>query len=139
MLTGLSPARNGAMHNHQLPHREVKKWPAYFQEMGYEVAAIGKVAHYAQVREYGFDHFSHFRYHEDDCIDAALKWLEGRDSSRPLCLLVGTNWPHVPWPQRTAYDPASMKLPPTHVDTPERGWREPAMLRQSPTRTATWG
>jgi uncharacterized sulfatase len=119
LLTGLSPARNGAMLNHQLPHRDIKKWPAYFQELGYEVAAIGKVAHYAQVTEYGFDHCSHFRYHQDDCIEAASKWLQARDSTRPLCLLVGTNWPHVPWPQQTDYDPAAMKLPPTQVDVPE--------------------
>ena len=46
-------------------------------------------------------------------------WLEARKSSKPLCLLVGTNWPHVPWPEQTSYDPNSMDLPATHVDTPE--------------------
>jgi arylsulfatase A-like enzyme len=34
-------------------------------------------------------------------------------------LFVGTNWPHVPWPERSDYDPPVVQLPPTHVDTPQ--------------------
>src|SRR4051812_34491139 len=45
-LTGLMPTRNGAMLNHQPPRADVKKLPAYLHELGYEVVAIGKVAHY---------------------------------------------------------------------------------------------
>src|SRR5579885_581911 len=85
LLTGLSPARNGAMFNHTVPDSQHKRWPAWFQELGYEVAAIGKVAHYATVQQYGFDHVSHFKYHEDTCIDAAIDWLDRRRSSKPLC------------------------------------------------------
>ncbi|HJZ58932.1 MAG TPA: sulfatase, partial [Gemmataceae bacterium] len=119
LLTGLDPMRNGAMLNHSRPRADVKKWPAYFRDLGYEVVAIGKVAHYVQVTEYGFDHASHFRYHEDDCVEAAVGWLEARKPGKPLCLLVGTNWPHVPWPQEANLDPAGLKLPPTFVDTKE--------------------
>ena len=124
LLTGLGPARNGAMFNHSIPDRLVKKWPAYFSEAGYDTAAFGKVAHYATVRSYGFDHASHFKYHEDECVTAAVDWLEKRQSDRPLCLIVGTNWPHVPWPQKSQYAPGSVALPPTQIDTPEtREWR----------------
>jgi uncharacterized sulfatase len=119
LLTGLDPLRNGAMLNHARPRADVKKWPAYFQAIGYEVAAVGKVAHYAQVTGYGFDHTSHFTYHEDRCVEAAVKWLAARTSDKPLCLLVGTNWPHVPWPKGPKLDPAALALPPTLVDTPE--------------------
>ncbi len=119
LLTGLDPARNGAMFNHTLPDKAHKRWPKWFQELGYEVAAIGKVAHYATVTEYGFDHVSHYRYHEDNCIEAATKWLTERKSEKPLCLLVGTNWPHVPWPQETSLAADAVKLPPTQVDSPE--------------------
>src|SRR5256885_17012387 len=56
LLTGLDPMRNGAMLNHSRPRADLKKWPAYFRDLGYEVVAVGKVAHYAQVTEYGFDH-----------------------------------------------------------------------------------
>jgi uncharacterized sulfatase len=119
LLTGLEPMRNGAMLNHARPRADVKKWPAYFRDIGYETAAIGKVAHYAQVKDYGFDHFGHFNYHQDDCVDAAVKWLGERRKEKPLCLIVGTNWPHVPWPREPGDDPATLKLPPTQVDTPE--------------------
>ena len=119
LLTGLNPARNGAMFNHTVPDKQFKRWPAYFQEIGYEVVAIGKVAHYATVQQYGFDHCSHFNYHQDDCIAAALAWLEKRASSKPLCLFVGSNWPHVPWPEKTDYPAGTLVLPPTQIDTPE--------------------
>jgi N-sulfoglucosamine sulfohydrolase len=117
LLTGLDPMRNGAMLNHARPHAALKKWPAYFREIGYECVAIGKVAHYAQVSEYGFDHVSHFTYHADECVNEAVKWLASRESKRPLCLFVGTNWPHVPWPEQSPIVPRV--VPPKLVDTPE--------------------
>jgi uncharacterized sulfatase len=119
LLTGLDPMRNGAMLNHSRPRADVKKWPAHFHDLGYEVVAIGKVAHYAQVTGYGFDHASHFNYHQDDCVEAAVKWLAARKAGKPLCLLVGTNWPHVPWPKESVLDPDKIALPPALVDTKE--------------------
>jgi uncharacterized sulfatase len=125
LLTGLVPARNGALFNHQPPREDVKKLPAYLQELGYEVVAFGKVAHYEQAGLYGFDHASHDTFHDDECIPAALDYLDRRTSDRPLCLLVGTNWPHVPWPEvEPPADSTALAVPPTHVDTPEtRRWR----------------
>lgn len=120
LLTGLMPARNGAEANHAHPRRDVKKWPAYFQELGYEVVAFGKVAHYQQTIEYGFDLFAHDTFHDHQAIPAALEYLKHRDhaSTRPLCLIVGTNWPHVPWPETIAgFNPASFKLPAGSIDT----------------------
>src|SRR4029078_1686818 len=55
LLTGLMPARNGAEPNHARPRAEIKKLPAYLQELGYEVASFGKVAHYGHGPYYGFD------------------------------------------------------------------------------------
>jgi uncharacterized sulfatase len=118
LLTGLYPMQSGAMLNHSRPRSTVRLWPAYFQEIGYEVVAFGKVAHYAQVQEYGFDHASHFNYHQDDCIEAAANWLSARKSGTPLCLMVGTNWPHVPWPKETKADFARISVPPILLDTP---------------------
>lgn len=130
LLTGLMPARNGAMLNHQPPRADSKKLPAYLHELGYEVVAIGKVAHYKQGRDYGFDLTSHDTFHDDQCIAAAVEYLEKRESRKPLCLLVGTNWPHVPWPEANAGATpknaieASFVPPPAHIDTPAtRHWR----------------
>ncbi|WP_165253262.1 sulfatase family protein [Paludisphaera soli] len=118
LLTGLDPMRNGSMLNHSRPKPGVKLWPAYFRELGYETAAVGKTAHYAQVTTYGFDHASHYTYHDDACVEAAADWLAKRESDKPLCLIVGTNWPHVPWPRRSALPPENVALPPALVDTP---------------------
>ena len=130
LLTGQMPMRNGSMLNHQPPRPDVKKLPAYLHELGYEVVAIGKVAHYKQGRDYGFDLTSHDTFHDDGCVAAAVKFLRERKSAKPLCLFVGTNWPHVPWPEADASEAGkvghvtSFIPPPGHIDTPAtRLWR----------------
>ncbi len=127
LLTGLMPARNGAEANHSKPRPEIKKWPAYFQELGYEVVAFGKVSHYRHTADYGFDYYAHDTFHDDAAIPAAVAFLKGRQQGprKPLCLFVGSNWPHVPWPEKDlGYDPGRLPLPAGTVDTPRtRIWR----------------
>ena len=124
LLTGLMPARNGAEPNHARPRAEIKKLPAYLQELGYEVASFGKVAHYNHGSYYGFDHVAGEGFHNHAGIPAAVEYLKSRKRDKPLCVFVGTNWPHVPWPETSEYQPADVKLPPTFVDTPAtRTWR----------------
>lgn len=125
LLTGLMPARNGAEANHAKAQAHLKKWPAYFHELGYEVAAFGKVSHYKHTVDYGFDKFSHDTFHDHGGIAAAVEFMKGRDRSKPLCLFVGSNWPHVPWPEQSqGYKPGRMLLPAGSVDTrATREWR----------------
>ncbi len=130
LLTGLMPARNGAEANHSKPRAEVKKWPVYFQELGYEVVAFGKVSHYKHTADYGFDYFANDTFHDHAGIPAAVEFLKNRKQSKqvnvkPLCLFVGSNWPHVPWPEKDlGYDPDRLRLPAGSIDTPEtRAWR----------------
>jgi arylsulfatase A-like enzyme len=125
LLTGFYPARNGAEANHSRPAAGIAKLPAYLKELGYEVVSFGKVGHYAQTPEYGFDLARHFNYHEDVAVPNAIRWLKDRKSEKPLCLFVGTNWPHVPWPQDSAEFPTGdLIVPPHHADTPvSREWR----------------
>lgn len=120
LLTGLMPARHGAEANHARPGKEIKKLPAYLQALGYEVVAFGKVSHYRHTGDYGFDHFAHDTFHDHAAITAAVKWLRERKSEKPLCLLVGSNWPHVPWPKEAATDGlAADALPARQIATPE--------------------
>lgn len=127
MLTGLMPARNGAEPNHAEPRLEIKKWPAYFHELGYEVVAFGKVSHYKQTKDYGFDHFEHDTFHDPEGIPSAIRWLKARphQGAKPLCIFIGSNWPHVPWPENAPdYDPRALGLPASSIDTPiTRKWR----------------
>ncbi len=90
--------------------------------------AFGKVAHYKYTVDYGFDHFEHDTFHDHEAIPAAVEYLRRRPrrpDSKPLCLCVGTNWPHVPWPEKVeGYRPDALPLPASTVDTPEtRVWR----------------
>lgn len=127
LLTGMAPPRNGAEPNHSKPRPEIKKWPAYFQELGYEVVAFGKVAHYRHTEDYGFDYFAHDTFHDHAGIPAAIEFMEKRNpaTAKPLCIFVGSNWPHVPWPEQPeGYEPAKLTLPAGSVDTPvTREWR----------------
>ncbi|HTV02389.1 MAG TPA: sulfatase, partial [Luteitalea sp.] len=125
LLTGLMPARNGAEANHSKPRQDLRTLPAYLQSLGYEVVAFGKVAHYKYTIDYGFDHFAHDTFHDDVAIAEGIKWLRQRKKGKPLCILFGTNWPHVPWPPtggpttKGAVAPARVRVPKTDVDTAE--------------------
>lgn len=128
LLTAMYPQRNGAQANHTKPQADIKKWPAYFQELGYEVVAFGKVAHYQHTQDYGFDYFAHDKFHEHAGIDAAVEYLRSRAEKKvqePLCIMVGSNWPHVPWPQiPEKYKGRSWTLPAGSIDTPAtQRWR----------------
>ena len=112
MLTGLMPARNGAEANHSKPRAEIKKLPAYLQELGYEVAAFGKVAHYNHDRDYGFDH-----YDKRHAPEVVREFLQARDKTKPLCLFVGAHAPHVPWSTNATYPANAVRIPETHIDT----------------------
>lgn len=120
LLTGLMPARNGAIANQQAPLTTVRKLPAYLHDLGYQVVAFGKVAHYKQTGLYNFDYFANDSFHDPGGIAAAADWLEARRDKRPLAIFIGSNWPHVPWPVTTeGHDPSRLILPAKTVDTPE--------------------
>lgn len=114
LLTGLMPARNGAMANHTYKRDDVPSLPPLMKKLGYEVAAFGKVSHGRpdETARHGFDHWD--RNLDRDTIEA---WLKQRDRSKPLCLFVGTHSPHVPWPANDGYDPESLRIPPHHINT----------------------
>jgi N-sulfoglucosamine sulfohydrolase len=116
MLTGLMPARNGAMANHTYKKEGIPSLPPLLKALGYEVAAFGKVAHgrTSEVIRHGFDH-------QDPKMDQKTieAWLKQRTSEKPLCLFVGTKSPHVPWPDNKGYDPDKLRIPPNHIDTPQ--------------------
>ena len=96
------PARNGAEANHSKPRAEMKKWPAYFHDLGYEVAAFGKVSHYKHT---AITASTTSRTTASTTMRASRRrwssWLDATAPAgrKPLCLFVGSNWPHVPWPE----------------------------------------
>ncbi len=117
LLTGLMPARNGAEENHSYPHTGILKLPQVLNELGYQTAAFGKVAHGKSAPDY------HFEVHDREQHIPALRpkvkaFLENRTDTRPLALFIGVSDPHVPWPSASTVDPDEMALPPQLLDTP---------------------
>lgn len=119
LFTGLYPAKNGAEPNHAKPHAKLKRLPAYLKELGYETVSFGKTSHYAHVTEQGFDRAENFGYHDHAGVQACIDYLKQRKSEKPLALVFGTNWPHVPLPPPEGVDPAKVSVQPMHIDTPE--------------------
>lgn len=119
LLSGMMSARNGAIANHQLPHTQTQTMVHCLQEQGYEVVALGKIAHGKQHTEMsGFDVWK-YDVHRRQIVEQVEAYLKQRTSSKPLCLMVGDNRPHVPWIKHAVYNPAEVELPPYLIDTPE--------------------
>ncbi len=116
LLTGLMPARNGAEANHTYPREGVGYLTVTLKRLGYEIAAFGKVAHGHAKPEYVWDSYSRPRVGLAENVE---EYFGERESSSPLCLLVGDRRPHVPWTTENIYDPDQAGLPPNFIDTPE--------------------
>lgn len=117
LLTGLMPAKNGAEENHSYPRPDVLKLPQVLNEMGYQTAAFGKVAHQKSAPDYHF-HVHDRKQHIPELRETVKNFLENRTDTRPLALFVGVSDPHVPWPSESTVDPEMMSLPPKLLDTP---------------------
>jgi uncharacterized sulfatase len=91
------------------------------------VVAFGKVSHYRHTADYGFDYFAHDTFHDHAGIAEAVSFLKNRprQGAKPLCLFVGSNSPHVPWPDTDlGYAAEQVRLPAGSIDTPRtREWR----------------
>ena len=115
LLTGLWSARSGAEPNHKPKNPGVASLPPVLRALGYETAAIGKVAHIDHAKDHGFDYVEGPNPGFEDTT-AVAKFLANRDASKPLCLFVGTRHPHTVWSTALTCDPAAVKIPPTHFD-----------------------
>ena len=117
-LTGLMPARNGAEQNHSYPQEDILRLPGFLNELGYQTAAFGKVAHAGSAPDYLFEiHDS--KKDIPELRETVKAFLENRSDPRPLALFVGVSDPHVPWPAETTVDADRMLLPPQLLDTPQ--------------------
>ena len=124
LYTGLYPVRSGAWPNHTCVYPGTKSVAHYLQEAGYRVALSGK-RHIAPKKSFPFEYSDDFRKADPDKpgayanIERLLK--ESKTQNQPFCLFACSNEPHTPYNKgdSSAYPPASLKLPPSWVDTPE--------------------
>ncbi|WP_182867467.1 sulfatase family protein [Rhodopirellula sp. JC639] len=117
LLTGLMPARNGAEENHTYPRQGTPRLPRLLNQLGYQTAAFGKVAHSKSAADYGFQTIDLDKDIPQLRVNVK-RFLENRTDRRPLALFVGVSDPHVPWPSQSTLDPSSITLSPKLLDTP---------------------
>lgn len=136
LLTGIYPVRNGAYPNHAVVRHGVRSLPHYLKPLGYRSACFGKT-HFGPPNSYPFDLMAGMggggkkakdkaKGGGEDADDGDLdfggltKFIEA-DPGHPFCAYIAPHEPHGPWDKgdRSAYDPAKLKIPPYLVDTPE--------------------
>ncbi len=126
LMSGLLPARNGALPNHSGLTPGVPTMPTFLKAAGYDVVHFGK-SHFQPASSFPDwtavpSEIKGGPLNAD--LDTAVvdKWLAARAASnnaKPVCLVVCSHSPHVYWRQNEGYDPAKVELPPTFADTPE--------------------
>lgn len=126
IMSGLLPARNGALPNHSGLAPGVRTLPAYLAALGYEVVHFGK-GHFQPAANYsGWTNVPSETKRGPLTSDletgAVERWLSERAGAlarNPVCMVVCSHSPHVYWRENKTYDPRTISLPPTFVDTPE--------------------
>jgi arylsulfatase A-like enzyme len=107
LYTGLFPARNGLAANGDVhPRAGVRSIGHNLTELGYRVGIHGKNDPVTKntVPVLG--------------SEAAIKRFID-DASSPFCVIYASTYPHVPWTEKTDYDPARLTMPPMLIDNPE--------------------
>ena len=117
LYTGLYPVRSGAYPNHTFVRPGVKSVVPYLRPAGYRLALSGK-RHVNPQSVFDFEYSGRDNNPDMEAVDRLM--AECAASDTPLCLFACSNEPHTPWDKgdASAYDPASLTLPPTWVDTP---------------------
>lgn len=126
LMSGLLPARNGALPNHSGLAPGIRTLPTFLKASGYEVFHFGK-SHFQPASNFRDwtpvpSEISGGPLNADLDTAAVERWLAQRAAVRntpPVCLVVCSHSPHVYWRANAGYDPRRVELPPTFVDTPE--------------------
>lgn len=126
LMSGLMPARNGALPNHSGLSPGIRTLPTFLKDEGYEIFHFGKNHFQPEANYPDWQHvpseINGGPLNADLDTDVVEKWLAGRSASKqaaPVCLVICSHSPHVYWRQNEGYDPAKVDLPPSFVDTPE--------------------
>ena len=90
------------------------------QTAGYEMSSFGKVAHGNAKAEFGFDFARNDLAKRSDLTSAVKEYYNNRtDTTKPLCIMVGDDRPHVKWIANSTYNIDDVTLPAYFIDTKE--------------------
>ncbi len=145
--TGVIPLRNGAAEFGVPVKAGTKTLPDYMKELGYHTALIGK-AHFKlavgksklrkRTKASGLPYDDMNRAGGQQLKvsgkvgAAAAQYIAQYSQEKPLFLVVATYPPHLPWVKNRDYNPKTVDLPPSFVDT-EVTRRERTMYYQDVT------
>lgn len=129
MYTGLYPFGNGCQLNHYAIKPGVRTLPEYLKELGYRVVLAGKT-HVNPESAFPFEYIAQDmgKYtpvsgrgdKKGETVQFIKEYFtEEKDARKPLCLIIATWWPHVPWLSNKDFDPEKFKVPAYLVDTRE--------------------
>jgi N-sulfoglucosamine sulfohydrolase len=123
IYTGIYPVKSGAWPNHTRVYPGTQSIAHYLGDAGYRVALSGKT-HIGPKASFPFEYSLEFRSadpSEDNPYPTLEKLLtDSKKGGSPFCLIACSSEPHTPYTKGDAsvYDPATLTLPPTFVDTP---------------------
>ena len=122
IFTGMYPVKNGCMANHIGVKPDIKSITSLLKQSGYEVVLAGK-SHVKPNKVFDWTHYFpkiNNRYLPLEQIDDYLK-----NVNNPFCLIIGSDYPHGPYPQTSNYSKADIfKLPydPSYIGNHKPGY-----------------
>ncbi len=124
LYSGRSPWRTGTLPNHSKSKPGTQSIAHYLKPLGYRVALVGK-SHVGPKACYPFEYFPGNKDTSKDpnpgCLKDARTFMDScRQEGKPFCLFIASNDSHGPYTtgDRSAYDAASLTIPPYWLDTP---------------------
>src|SRR5690606_26989783 len=106
----------------------VRTLPHYLKELGYRVVLAGKT-HVSPESAFPFEYIAQDmgKYtpvggrgdKKGETVRFIREYFAGDGDKKPLCLIVATWWPHVPWLPNKDFDPEKLTIPGYLVDTKE--------------------
>lgn len=125
LYSGRSPWRTRTLPNHSRSTPDTKSISHYLQPLGYRVALAGKT-HINPPQAYPFEYLKVKGAKTTDRNPHFLSTTKTflgkcKKDKKPFCLFIASNDSHAPFTtgDRTAYDPASLTVPPYWIDTPK--------------------
>lgn len=123
LYTGQYPTRNGAAWNHAASKPGTQSWAQHLGRLGYRVGLAGKT-HVQPKRVFAFETVPGVEGNPvsetAEFETSGMREFITRNDDEPFALVVGLVVPHVPWTvgDRSAFDAASLQLPPILADAP---------------------
>lgn len=120
LYTGLYPVKSGAYPNHTMAYGWVKSVAQYLRSAGYTTHLSGKT-HIHPKSVFPFKYSERVKDGNPDPDAFATVLRQSAESEQPFLFIAASHEPHGPWNKgdSSAYQPASLKLPPVMVDTPD--------------------